>query len=96
MEAFNEVMDIDTAINKVAEQIKIQLQSIAIMNAIPDLISIEDNIYENLSKEDAEKIAMQIKIALITLAAIKAMGLNKECVDYLLKYGPIDDFKILF
>lgn len=95
MEKNNEVMDIDTAINKMTEQIEIQLKSVATMNAIPDLISIEENIYENLSKEDAERISTQIKIALITLAAIKAIGLNKKCVDYLLKYDIINVNKVV-
>lgn len=95
MEKINEVVDIDTAINNMADQIKVQLQSIAIMDSIPDLISIEENIYENLSKEDAERISTQIKIALITLAAIKAIGLNKKCVDYLLKYDIINVNKVV-
>lgn len=90
-----EVLDIDTAIKHLSSEINIQIQKMRMIDAIPEMISMDENIYENLSKDDAEKILHQIKIALITVSAIKAMGLNKKCIDYLLKYVPIKDSKAL-
>lgn len=73
-----EVLDIDTAIKHLSSEINIQIQKMRMIDAIPEMISMDENIYENLSKDDAEKILHQIKIALITVSAIKAMGLNKN------------------
>lgn len=47
-------------------------------------LSIEENIYEDLEPTEIDCVAHKIKEALITIAAIKALGLNKKCVNYLL------------
>lgn len=56
-----------------------------------DHLAMENNVFQELDSSESVNFVRQLKNALITIAAIRANGLNKETVNYLLKKYGISD-----
>ena len=75
-------LTVEQAVVKISECISVQLRMDAEIDSIVYFLAIEKNIYNGFDNSDA--VYQTIKNALITVAAIKALGLNKRCIYYLL------------
>lgn len=81
---------LDAAIRIITENIATIIYAQRNIEQASRQLAIDDNIFENLNKEEADSLILKLKEALVTISAIKANGLNRETVNYLLnKNGPI-------
>ena len=81
---------LDAAIRIITENIATIIYAQRNIEQVSRQLAIDDNIFENLNKEEADSLILKLKEALVTISAIKANGLNRETVNYLLnKNGPI-------
>ena len=77
-------LNADQAILKISECIDVQLRMDNEISSTVDLLAMDENAYEGLSNAEIDATYETIKNVLITVAAIKTFGFNKQCVDYLL------------
>lgn len=76
-------LNADQAILKISECMSVQLRMDNDIISTIDLLAMDGNTYEGLSNTETDATYKTIKNALITVAAIKTFGFNKQCVDYL-------------